>query len=163
MNLIVFLLIFFPVNLTFDTSIKRMIIKFIFKTIFIFYVYYQYRPNDSKKTHGVKRNLIDCNTIQLLYGYASFYEFKTFLTSGNETKCWWEMKKGSTDELEVTVKPIMTGKHSLEIRILDRVVVSKDFESKPGKCSVFKCRHSVQVSTYITEAFSIQLNSNLKH
>ncbi|XP_065929818.1 uncharacterized protein [Magallana gigas] len=41
------------------------------------------------------------------------------------------MKKGSTDELEVTVKPAMTGRHVLDIRILDRVVVSKEFESKP--------------------------------
>lgn len=46
------------------------------------------------------------------------------------------MKKGSTDELEVTVKPIMTGRHALEIRILDRVVVHKEFESKSGKCSI---------------------------
>lgn len=63
-------------------------------------------------------------------------KFKTLLTSGNETKCWTEMKKGSTDELEVTVKPAMAGRHALEIRILDRVVVSKEFESKPGKCSI---------------------------
>uniref|UniRef100_A0A8W8M7M2 Uncharacterized protein n=1 Tax=Magallana gigas TaxID=29159 RepID=A0A8W8M7M2_MAGGI len=40
-------------------------------------------------------------------------------------------EKGSTDELEVTMKPAMTGRHALEIRILERVVVSKEFESKP--------------------------------
>lgn len=56
------------------------------------------------------------------------------LDTGAETECARKMKKGSTDELEVTVKPTMTGRHSLEIRVLDRVVVSKDFESKPGKC-----------------------------
>lgn len=59
------------------------------------------------------------------------------LDTGAETECARKMKKGSTDELEVTVKPTMTGRHSLEIRVLDRVVVSKDFESKPGKC--FHC------------------------
>lgn len=109
-------------------------------------------PNFPPFSNGVKRDLTNCNTIQLLYNYASFYEFKTFLTSGNETACWWEMKKGSTDELEVTVRPTMTGRHVLEIRVLDKVVLSKNFESKPGKCSVYKCRHvySVQVSTYIT-------------
>lgn len=45
-------------------------------------------------------------------------------------------EKGNTDELEVTMKPAMTGRHALEIRILERVVVSKEFESKPGKCSI---------------------------
>lgn len=55
------------------------------------------------------------------------------LNSGTETECARKMKKGSTDELEVTVKPTMTGRHALEIRVLDRVVVSKAFESKPGK------------------------------
>lgn len=59
------------------------------------------------------------------------------MDTGAETECARKMKKGSTDELEVTVKPTMTGRHSLEIRVLDRVVVSKDFESKPGKC--FHC------------------------
>lgn len=58
------------------------------------------------------------------------------MTTGNETKCWREMRKGSIDELNVTVKPTMTGRHALEIRVLDRVVVHKNFESKPGKCSI---------------------------
>lgn len=57
-------------------------------------------------------------------------------TTGNEIKCSRKMKKGSTDELEVNVKPTMTGRHALEIRVLDRVVVYKEFESKPGKCSI---------------------------
>ena len=47
------------------------------------------------------------------------------------------MKKGSSDELEVTVKPCMTGRHSLDIIVLDRVIVHKEFESKPGKAITF--------------------------
>lgn len=35
--------------------------------------------------------------------------------------------------MEVIWKPAMTGKHALEIRVLDRVVVYKEIESKPGK------------------------------
>lgn len=42
------------------------------------------------------------------------------------------MKKGSTDELEVTVKPTMTGRHALLVRILDRLILRMDFESTPG-------------------------------
>lgn len=42
------------------------------------------------------------------------------------------MKKGSTDELKVTVKPTMTGRHALLIRILDRLILQMDFESTPG-------------------------------
>lgn len=103
-----------------------------------------------------KRNLIakisSCTLVMLL-----IYEFKTFLTSGNETKCWIEMKKGSTDELEVTVKPTMTGRHSLEIRILDRVVVHKEFESKPGKCSVNVFTYMVYRHLLILQR-SIQFN-----
>lgn len=39
------------------------------------------------------------------------------------------------------MKPTMTGRHSLEIRVLDRVVVHKEFESKPGNAiHVFKNR-----------------------
>lgn len=59
------------------------------------------------------------------------------------------MKKGSTDELEVTVKPAMTGRHVLDIRILDRVVVSKEFESKPGKCSINVFTYIVYRHLYI--------------
>lgn len=77
------------------------------------------------------------------------FKFKTFLTSGNETKCLTEMKKGSIDELEVTVKPAMTGRHALDIRILDRVVVSKEFESKPGKCSINVVTYIVYRHLYI--------------
>lgn len=51
--------------------------------------------------------------------------------TGNETKCWRAMKKGSTDELEVTVKPTMRGRHALLIRILDRLILRMDFESTP--------------------------------
>lgn len=64
------------------------------------------------------------------------YEFKIFLILGNEIKCWKEMKNGSIDELEVIVKLIMIGRYFLEIRIFDRVVVYKEFESKLGKCFV---------------------------
>lgn len=60
-----------------------------------------------------------------------------------------EMTKGSTDELEVTVKPAMTGRHALEMRILDRVVVSKAFESKPGKCSINVVTYIVYRHLYI--------------
>lgn len=42
------------------------------------------------------------------------------------------MKKGSTDELKVIVKPTMTGRHALLIRILDRLILQMDFESTPG-------------------------------
>lgn len=52
---------------------------------------------------------------------------------GVEIECVRKMKKGSIDELEVIVKLIMIGRYFLEIRVLDRVVVSKDFESKLGK------------------------------
>lgn len=38
--------------------------------------------------------------------------------------------------MEVTWKSAMTGKHTLEIRVLDRVVVYKEIESKPGKYSI---------------------------
>lgn len=47
-----------------------------------------------------------------------------------------EMKEGSTDELEVTVKPIMKGRHALEIRIHDKVVFRKEVETIHGKCSI---------------------------
>lgn len=40
-----------------------------------------------------------------------------------------EMKEGSTDELEATVKPIMKGRHALEIRIHDKVVFRKEIET----------------------------------
>lgn len=56
------------------------------------------------------------------------------LDIGVEIECVRKMKKGSIDELEVIVKLIMIGRYFLEIRVLDRVVVSKDFESKLGKC-----------------------------
>lgn len=46
------------------------------------------------------------------------------------------MKKGSINELEVIVKLVMMGRYVLDIRILDRVVVSKEFESKLGKCFI---------------------------
>lgn len=62
------------------------------------------------------------------------YELKIILILGNEIKCWIEMKKGSIDEIEVIVKLVMMGRYVLEIRILDWVVVSKEFESKLGKC-----------------------------
>lgn len=87
--------------------------------------------NEKKKCISLTSKISSCFLVISL-----LYELKTILTSGNETKCWIEMKKGSTDEIEVTVKPAMTGRHALEIRILDRVVVSKEFESKPGKCSL---------------------------
>lgn len=38
--------------------------------------------------------------------------------------------------MEDTWKPAMTGKHTLEIRVLDRGVVYKEIESKPGKYSI---------------------------
>lgn len=63
-------------------------------------------------------------------------KYKTYLTPGNETKCWRDMRKESNDELEITVKPVLTGRHILEIRILGRVVFHKTFESKPGKYSL---------------------------
>ncbi|XP_052683351.1 uncharacterized protein LOC128163738 [Crassostrea angulata] len=72
---------------------------------------------------------------------------------GNETKCWTEMKKGSTDELEVTVKPTMTGRHSLEIRILYRVVVHKEFESKPVEVEWSKEEASFQNRRTLTKNF----------
>lgn len=56
------------------------------------------------------------------------------LDIGVEIECVRKMKKGGIDELEVIVKLIMIGRYFLEIRVLDRVVVSKDFESKLGKC-----------------------------
>lgn len=62
--------------------------------------------------------------------------FKCFLSSGKKTKCSMEMKEGSTDELEVTVKPIMKGRHALEIRIHDKVVFRKEVETIQGKCSI---------------------------
>lgn len=68
------------------------------------------------------------------------------MDTGAETECARKMKKGSIDELEVTVRPTMTGRHSLEIRVLDRVVVSKDFESKPGK--YFHCIYSLDSAAY---------------
>lgn len=46
-----------------------------------------------------------------------------------------EMKEGSTDELEATVKPIMKGRHALEIRIHDKVVFRKEIE-RPFKVNV---------------------------
>ncbi|XP_078320191.1 tripartite motif-containing protein 2-like [Crassostrea virginica] len=52
--------------------------------------------------------------------------------TGAETECSTKMKKGSCDELEVTVKPCMTGRHSLDFIVLDRVIVHKEFESKPA-------------------------------
>lgn len=39
------------------------------------------------------------------------------------------IKEGNTDELEVTVKPIMKGRHVLEIRIHDKVVFHKEVET----------------------------------
>lgn len=99
----------------------------------------------------IKKNVISLTAkiSTCLFVFPLLFKFKTFLTSGNETKCLTEMKKGSTDELEVTVKPAMTGRHVLDIRILDRVVVSKEFESTPGKCSINVFTYIVYRHLYI--------------
>lgn len=55
--------------------------------------------------------------------------------TGAETESIVKMKNGSKTDLEVTVKPSGTGRHTLEIKVLDRVVVSKEFECKPGNAS----------------------------
>lgn len=79
-----------------------------------------------------KRNLTNCN--YLLFSNASFYMKWTYnFLTGNENRCSWKIKKRSTHNMEVIWKPAMTGKHALEIRVLNRVVVYKEIESKPGK------------------------------
>lgn len=66
------------------------------------------------------------------------------------------MKKGSIDELEVTVKPIMTGRHALVIKLLDRVILQKDFEIKPGKhLENYACRCSISL---IMNHFKLKLS-----
>jgi hypothetical protein len=54
------------------------------------------------------------------------------IMTGAETESKMKIKQGSKTDLEVTVKPTVTGRHTLEVRVLDRVVVSKAFECKPG-------------------------------
>lgn len=50
-----------------------------------------------------------------------------------ETTCACEKKRqGNTKDLEVIFMPTRSGKHTLEIRILDKVVVKEKFEIKPG-------------------------------
>lgn len=44
------------------------------------------------------------------------------------------------------MKPTTTGRHALEIRVLERVVVSKDFESKPGN-TTYVFRNSFKLFT----------------
>ncbi|XP_061185957.1 tripartite motif-containing protein 2-like [Saccostrea echinata] len=51
---------------------------------------------------------------------------------GTETEILMKMKHGSKDEMEVTIKPAISGRHVLEIKVLDRVVVRKEFECKPA-------------------------------
>lgn len=52
---------------------------------------------------------------------------------GNEIRCLWKIKKRSIYNMEVIWKLVMMGKYILEIRVLDRVVVYKEIESKLGK------------------------------
>lgn len=70
---------------------------------------------------------------------------------GVEIECVRKMKKGSIDELEVIVRLIMIGRYFLEIRVLDRVVVSKDFESKLGK--YFYCIYLLDLVVYLVFFF----------
>lgn len=50
-----------------------------------------------------------------------------------ETTCACEKKRqGNTKDLEVIFMPTRSGKHTLEVRILDKVVVKEKFEIKPG-------------------------------
>lgn len=70
--------------------------------------------------------------------------------------------------MEVTWKPAMTGKHALEIRVLDRVVVYKEIESKPGKYSINVVTYTCVLYRYLyiserpIELYLIQTLRNCK-
>lgn len=55
-----------------------------------------------------------------------------FIIDAETTSACEKKRKGNTKDLEVIFMPTRSGKHTLEIRILGKVVVNKNFEIKTG-------------------------------
>lgn len=65
-----------------------------------------------------------------IYTFCLYNSYVSFII-GNETTCE-KKRKGNTSDLEVIFVPRTSGKHTLEIRILNKVLVNEDFEIKQG-------------------------------
>lgn len=114
------------------------------KTLFCMYLRRSTKINDINLLLLV--NYRFCFGILLSIFYVQFIHFYfiisllkiTCFIIDAETTCACEKKRqGNTKDLEVIFMPTRSGKHTLEIRILDKVVVKEKFEIKPGLWTFF--------------------------